>query len=81
MSDDTDADVTNRDPDVEDDDGHGVTVEGGGDAGASAPEASDEVEPDRAEDADFDAQEQKREDEAADAENLDNHRDEEPFET
>jgi hypothetical protein len=80
MSDDTDADVTDRDPDVEDDDGHGITVEGGGDAGASSPEETDEVDaetPDEAEEPD--AEDEMREQDAADSENVDNHRDDEPF--
>ncbi|GAA0648376.1 hypothetical protein [Salarchaeum japonicum] len=81
MSDDTTADVTDREPDVEDDDGHGVTVDGGGDAGASAPEATEDVAADRPEDAELGARDDVRENEAADAENPDNHRDGEPFES
>ncbi|WP_410766565.1 hypothetical protein [Haloferax sp. DFSO60] len=82
MSDDTEADVTDRNPDIEDDEGHGITVEGGGDAGASSPEESEEVEaenPDEAEEPD--KEDEMRAEEAKETENVDNHRDEEPFES
>ncbi|MFC7202603.1 hypothetical protein ACFQJC_03695 [Haloferax namakaokahaiae] len=80
MSDDTEADVTDRDPDIEDDEGHGITVEGGGDAGASSPEESEEIDaenPDEAEEPD--EEDEMRAEEAKETENVDNHRDEEPF--
>ncbi|ELZ66133.1 hypothetical protein C457_15195 [Haloferax prahovense DSM 18310] len=82
MSDDTEADVTDREPSVEDDDGHGVTVDGGGDAGASSPEESEEADAERpSEGEEPDAEDEMREQEAAETENVDNHRDGEPFDS
>ncbi|WP_142858672.1 hypothetical protein [Salinigranum halophilum] len=84
MSDDsseTDADVTDRDPDVVDSEGHGVDVEGGGDAGAAAPEESDEVDAPHDSGTGPDEGDERREAEAKDQENVDNHRDERPFES
>ncbi|WP_416840479.1 hypothetical protein [Haloferax sp. DFSO52] len=80
MSDDTEADVTDRNPDVEDDGGHGITVDGGGDAGASSPEETEEVDAEKPGEAEKpDAKDEVREEEAAESENVDNHRDDEPF--
>lgn len=75
------ADVTERDPDVVDEEGHGVTVEGGGDAGASSPEESEEVDETPPDEPDTHGPDEPREEAATDQENLDNHRDEEPFES
>lgn len=80
MSDETEADVTDRDPEIEDEEGHGISVEGGGDAGASSPEESDDVEADREEE-EPDEEDEMREEAAEDQENIDNHRDEEPFQS
>lgn len=72
--------MTDRNPDVEDDDGHGITVEGGGDAGASSPETAEEVDVEKpGETAEPDAEDEMREAEATESESVDNHRDDEPF--
>jgi AT-rich interactive domain-containing protein 4B len=78
---DTEADVTGRGPDVVDGEGHGVDVDGGGDAGSSAPEASDEVDAELEPEDEPDQQDERREEDAAEQENLDNHRDDEPFQS
>lgn len=80
-ADDTEADVTERDPDVVDGEGHGVDVEGGGDAGASSPEESTEVRAELDPEETPDGSDERREEAAAAQENVDNHRDEEPFES
>lgn len=80
-SDETEADVTDREPAVDDNEGHGIDVDGGGDAGASAPEETDEVDAPHQPEEEPDAEDERREEAAAEQENVDNHRDEKPFES
>jgi AT-rich interactive domain-containing protein 4B len=80
-TDETEAAVTDREPTVEDDEGHGIDVDGGGDAGASAPEETEEVDAPHQPESEPDTEDERREEEAKDQENVDNHRDEEPFES
>jgi hypothetical protein len=69
MSDDsspeTEADVTDREPSV-DGEAHGVDVDGGGDAGASAPEETDEVDAPHEPEDGPDARDERREEAAKD---------------